>query len=199
MKKWIDLETLKTRNYICGYCGSDIASNDGYMMYDSAKGVQGPEYIYICHKCKKPTYFDYFEQTPGVAFGKNFNKSIFKDENVFSLYEEARKCMSINAYTSVGMCCRKLLMHIAVDCGSKEGLRFVEYVDYLNDNNYIPAKCKVWVDAIRSKGNEANHKITVLNKQEAEQLIGFIGMIISVIYEMPYQSEIYSGDTYVKE
>ena len=107
--------------------------------------------------------------------------------------------MSINAYTSVGMCCRKLLMHIAVDCGSKEGLKFVEYVDYLNDNNYIPAKCKVWVDAIRSKGNEANHKITVLNKQEAEQLIRFIGMIISVIYEMPYQSEIYNGDTYAKE
>ena len=62
MKKWIDLEKLETKNYICGYCGSDIASNEGYMMYDSASGIQGPEYIYICHKCKKPTYFDYFEQ-----------------------------------------------------------------------------------------------------------------------------------------
>ena len=107
------------------------------------------------------------------------------------LYEEARKCMEIRAFTSVGMCCRKLLMHIAVNCGAKEGQRFIEYVNYLDSNNYIPTNCKDWVDIIRNKGNEANHEIMILNETDAKQLINFIQMIISVIYKMKYEANNY--------
>ena len=188
---WADLSELKSKNYKCGYCGSDIASNEGYYIERFGEDAE-LGYIYICHKCNKPTYFEFEEQTPGNSFGRPFEKAIFKDESVYDLYEEARRCMSINAYTSVGMCCRKLLMHIAVDCGAKEGLKFIDYVDYLDKNSYIPINCKVWIDAIRNKGNDANHKIIILNRREAEQLISFIGMIINVIYEMPYQSKLYS-------
>lgn len=27
---WADLSELKSKSYKCGYCGSDIASNEGY-------------------------------------------------------------------------------------------------------------------------------------------------------------------------
>ena len=78
---------------------------------------------------------------------------------MFQLYEEARNNMKVMSFTSVGLCCRKLLMHIAVNCGAEENLKFIDYINYLDKNNYIPKNAKMWVDIIRDKGNEANHEI----------------------------------------
>ena len=200
MDIWENLSTIPSRNYICGHCGNDITSNLGYYLRTrNVLGYNGRGFIYICHKCNKPTYIAHDEQVPGATYGKTFDKEIFKNEIVYELYEEARKCMMINAYTSVGMCCRKLLMHIAVECGADENMKFIEYVDYLNDNGYVPVNSKSWVDIIRSKGNDANHKIIILNETDAKQLIIFIQNIITMIYEMPYQANLYKSDLNEKQ
>lgn len=192
MGKWYNLSNIPNRNYICGYCGKDINSFVGYYISsDDYPRHNGEGYIYICHHCNKPTYISYHNQTPGSMYGEAFEKEIFDDELIYMLYEEARKCMEINAFTSVGMCCRKLLMHIAVNCGAAKGQKFIEYVNYLDSNNYIPTNCKDWVDIIRNKGNEANHEIIILNETDAKQLINFIQMIISVIYKMKYEANKY--------
>lgn len=193
MKNWKNNCTLPERKYICGYCGEDIMSNIGYYIANANGGISGEGYIYICHHCNKPTYICYHEQVPGATFGKEFKKEIFTDELIFNLYNEARRCMEINAFTSVGMCCRKILMHIAVECGAKENQNFTYYVDYLNDGGYITINCKKWVDIIRSKGNDANHKIIILDEKDAKQLIIFVQNIITMIYEMPYQADLYTN------
>ena len=196
MYEWYLSKKLKSKNFVCGHCGSDITTNIGYHMTNKGESSDiGSGYIYICHKCNKPTYISFKEQVPGPLYGKNFLKEIFQDERTYKLYEESRQCMKINAYTSIGMCCRKLIMHIAVDCGAETGKTFAYYVDYLDKNNYIPANCKKWVDIIRDKGNEANHEIIILEKKDAKQLLSFIEIIISVIYEMPYQAEKYMENT----
>lgn len=76
-------------------------------------------------------------------------------------------------------------MHIAVAKGAKDGLKFIEYVEYLSAQNYIPPDAKDWVDHIREKGNEANHEITIMTKQDAEDLIAFSEMLLKLIYEFP--------------
>lgn len=198
MEKWYNTSELPSRDYVCGHCGKDITSNLGYRMFatDRSSSVDiGVGYVYICHRCNKPTYIGVIsgEQVPGFVFGKEFEKEIFNDELIFELYNEARHCMEIGAFTSVGMCCRKVLMHIAVECGAAENKNFTYYVDYLNDNGYITVNAKKWVDIIRSKGNEANHKIIILTESDAKQLIIFVQNIITMIYEMPYQADIYTG------
>lgn len=195
MPEWVDLSKIPDKRYVCGYCGADITSNTGYYMTSAYNRHDCHyRYVYICHNCNKPSFITYDSQTPGSLYGKSFKKEIFNDMTVFDLYNEARNCIKIDAYTSVGMCCRKLLMHIAVDCGAEEGKTFAYYVDYLDQNNYIPSNCKKWVDIIRNKGNEANHEIIILEEKDAKQLIQFIQIIISVIYEMPYQASQYIGD-----
>lgn len=77
--------------------------------------------IYICHKCNKPIYFDYYEQILGISYGKKFYENIFPDNNTYLLYEEIRNCMSYHSYTSAELSARKLLMHISVNCGVPEG------------------------------------------------------------------------------
>lgn len=196
MNYWKETHSLPTENFICGYCGRDISSNNGYYYNKSNNAYTSSVFIYICHHCGKPTYINKhripYEQIPGPLFGNSFHQEIFgEDQDVFILYEEARKCFSQSAYTSVGLCCRKLLMHIAVSCGAELDLRFVDYVNYLNDNNYIPVNAKGWVDIIRKKGNDANHEIIILNKEDAKKLIMFTQMIIDVIFRMKYEAEKY--------
>jgi hypothetical protein len=96
--------------------------------------------------------------------------------------------MKVNAYTAAVMCCRKLLMNVAVAEGADEGKRFAEYVDYLADEGYLGAKAKVWVDRIRDKGNDANHEITLMGREDAEQLIQFSEMMLKTMYEYPAEA-----------
>jgi hypothetical protein len=180
--QWTRREKLNSRSFICGYCGNPLASEDGYFATNSAGRVVS--YIYICHKCEKPTFFDEdSKQTPGVIFGKDVLD--IDDESIKNLYNEARKCTSNNSFTAAVLCCRKLLMHIAVAKGAEQNKNFIEYVEFLSEKNYIPPDAKEWVDHIRTKGNEANHEIKIMVREDAQDLLSFIEMLLKIIYEFP--------------
>ena len=68
-------------------------------------------------------------------------------------------------------------------------MKFIEYVNYLDTENYIPKNSKKWVDIIRNKGNETNHEIKISDEKEAQQLIKFIEIIITLIYEIELEIE----------
>lgn len=143
-----------------------------------------PECIYICHHCWQPNYFDREgKQFPGASVGKPV--ADVPEESVQKLYDEARSCAGSGSYTASVLACRKLLMHIAVAKGAAPGLRFVEYVEFLAAKSYVPPEAKEWVDHIRDKGNEANHEINIMTKDEAEELIEFSEILLKVIFQFP--------------
>jgi len=76
-------------------------------------------------------------------------------------------------------------MHIAVDQKAKEGLSFLDYVEYLANNGFVPPNGKRWVDHIRKKGNEANHEIALMSQDDAKDLVSFAEMLLKFIYEFP--------------
>ena len=140
-------------------------------------------WIYICPICEKGTFFDFgSSQIPGIAVG---NKVESLPEGVDQLYSEIRKATSQEAYTSAVLACRKLLMHIAVEKGAEQNLHFTDYVTYLSDNHYAPPNSQLWVDKIRQKGNEANHEIKIMSKNDALEIINFLEMLLKFIYEFP--------------
>lgn len=160
---WNNISQIPSRSYICGYCGENIASNLGFL--GESHNYKPPKifFIYICHVCKSPTFFDDdYKQTPGSLFGKIVNDIPSKE--VEELYNESRRCMSTESYTASVLYSRKLLMNIAVSKGAMEGLNFKEYVDFLSDKGFIPPDGKEWVDHIRNKGNEATHQIAIMKK-----------------------------------
>lgn len=181
---WRSAATVSSKSYICGHCGNRLASNKGFFASPLSSPPTQLETIYICHFCLKPTYFDNEgNQIPSYSYGNKVNN--IPDKKVESLYNEARNCTSCNAYTASILCCRKLLMNIAVSKGASEGLKFYEYVDYLSNKGYVPPDGKDWVDQIRKKGNEATHEISIMKKEDAEELITFIEMLLKFIYEFP--------------
>ncbi|HMF90880.1 MAG TPA: DUF4145 domain-containing protein [Candidatus Angelobacter sp.] len=105
--------------------------------------------------------------------------------DVDKLYTEARRCIQTSSYTPAVLACRKLLMNVAVQQGAKEGQTFVEYVDYLAGEGFVPPNGRHWVDYIRTKSNEANHEIKLMSEDDAKQLILFSEMMLKFIYELP--------------
>jgi hypothetical protein len=141
--------------------------------------------MYICHFCRCPTLFNADGvQTPGVPHGESVRH--ISDEGVAEMYEEARRAFSAGAFTAAILCCRKLLMHVAVSKGAKEGGSFISYVEYLANEHYVPPDAREWVDQIRKIGNEANHEIHVMKTNDAQELISFCEMLLKVIFEFPH-------------
>jgi hypothetical protein len=181
---WHDQKTFPSKSYVCGFCGNPLASEKGYQASWPDVDTTSRAHIFVCHHCSRPTFFDDDgRQTPGVCFGESVND--ISDQSVANIYEEARRAYSASAYTAAVLCCRKLLMHIAVSKGAKAGESFVSYVEYLSAQNYVPPDARPWVDHIRTKGNEANHEINMAKKDDAEDLISFCEMLLKVIFEFP--------------
>jgi hypothetical protein len=148
---WKNVEKITSVHYQCGYCGKNIASDRGYtceMHPDDDWGV-----IAICHYCSKPTYLDKFKnQYPGVAFGNHVDH--IPNKEISELYDEARRCLSVNTNMASILCSRKLLIHIAVSKGAETVLSFKKYVEYLASKGFVPPDGNEWVNHIREKGNE---------------------------------------------
>jgi len=179
---WKNPQTLSARPFVCGYCGNKVSSEKGMENYDKSTG-RADCFIYLCPSCNGPTFFSSTrDQFPSPVFG-NPVSNVPKDLN--QLYNEARRCTGHNCYTSSVLTCRKILMNIAVSLGANEGLRFIEYVNFLAEHGYIPPNGRHWVDHIRKKGNEATHEIELMESKDAQELLIFVEMLLKFIYEFP--------------
>jgi hypothetical protein len=178
---WNEVKALGPRQWTCGHCGTHTSSREGYRTLSSGEGE-----IRMCSSCNRPTAFLRDEQIPGAPFGEDV-KHLPKD--LEALYEEARRCMTIQAYSAAILLCRKILMHVAVSKGAKEGETFVEYVGFLFDRHFVPPDGKEWVDKIRTKGNEATHEIKLMDKDDAEDLLTFTGTLLRVTHEFPARAK----------
>ena len=173
---WHSVAGTGPRQFRCGFCGLNVASDKGYIHNNANYRIS------ICPGCDKPSFFDGARQVPGVVPG---NEVAHLPDDLKLLYQEARNCCGVSSFTASVLASRKMLMNIAVKQGAKENLKFIEYVDHLANNGFIPPNGKGWVDHIRKKGNEATHEIALMGQADAEELIAFTEMLLKFIYEFP--------------
>jgi hypothetical protein len=172
---WANTNDIGYRSYTCGYCGERTGVKVGYYGATNA-------FIYICGGCNRPTFFHIDSQTPSPTAGNDVERLPVE---IDILYSQARRSTQVEAYTACVLVCRKILMHVAVQQGADENLKFIQYVEYLADNGYVPPHGKGWVDHIRKKGNEANHEIGLMKKDEAFELLSFVELLLKFVYELP--------------
>ncbi len=138
--------------------------------------------IRVCPQCNAPTFFSaQGAQHPGPLLG---GKVASLADDVRGIYDEARNALTVGAATGTVMLCRKILMHVAVDMGANEGKRFQEYVEWLADEGWIPKGGQRWVDFIRRRGNEANHKLPDITREDAEGILKFTELLLRNVYEL---------------
>ena len=174
---WHSESQITSLQFKCGFCGNVVATDKGF--FDK----NGRYKVYPCPHCQKPTFFDEANnQTPGVTPGNDVGHL---PKELEAIYNEARRCVSVNAHTAAVLACRKLLMHVAVQQKAEAGKPFIYYVEFLANNGYVPPNGKGWVDHIRKKGNEANHEIVLMKQEDSLELISFAEMLLKFIYEFP--------------
>lgn len=185
--KWKD-DYMLSKNFTCGYCGAYVSSDRGMPLQELTEGYS-PNFanchsigVYVCPNCYMPTFIYNDIQEPGNRYGSPV-KGVPK--NVNEVYEEARSCYAANAYTGTVLLCRKLLMHVAVNLGASDNLRFIEYVNYLNEKHFVSVKSHNWIDQIRKYGNEATHELEVNSQQDAQMILKFCEMLLKMNYEYP--------------
>jgi hypothetical protein len=122
----------------------------------------------VCHDASVET--DTRGIFPGVPFGPALEGL---PEDVNEAYEEARRCFSVNAFTASEVLCRKILMHVAVDKGAKEGATVASYIDYLTSQGYVTPPMLDWVKLIKDHGNEVNHRLKFSGRSRAEGTLYF--------------------------
>lgn len=174
---WQNENKIGSQKFNCGFCGNLVASDRGF--FSNSRHDR----VYICPHCDNPSFFAQAgQQVPGVAPG---NDVAHLPNELEAIYNEARRCVSVNAHTAAVLACRKLLMHIAVQQKAEEGKSFIYYVEYLANNGYVPPNGKGWVDHIRKKGNEATHEIVLMKPEDARELIAFSEMLLKFMFEFP--------------
>lgn len=179
--------------YNCGYCGILVGPSMRYACSTTtSQKRETTTYgnILLCPKCNKPTFIrnNPKEHVPGPMVGEKLEHL---PQDIENLYNEARSCISVNAYTSSVLSCRKLLMNISVAKGAPPGKKFIEYVNFLDEKHFTPPDSKEWVDHIRKMGNEATHDIPSIEKEDAIELLGFTEMLLRFVYEMPGKMQKY--------
>ena len=106
-------------------------------------------------------------------------------------YTEARICATALCYTACEQMCRKVLIHVAVDQGAKNGLNFVQYLDFLLQEGHISKNMEKWVTLIRDHGNKAAHRLDPVDKDRALNTLYFTESLLKIIYEVPYRAGMY--------
>jgi hypothetical protein len=176
--QWQGRTKVKAFPYVCGYCSNRVAPGEGYIASTNGK-------VFICSNCEFPTFIGVDAdgsstlQVPGSLPGAPVDNL---PDLVEPLYNEARRCYSVGAFTATAMACRKILMNVAVQEGAEPNLRFVQYVNFLDENHHVPPKGRNWVEHIKEKGNEANHEIRLVLEPDARQLLLFTQLFLTFVY-----------------
>jgi len=171
--------------YICYFCCEKVSGvvPITYKLTPQDQGTPSDQYIrwLLCPSCSHGSVLDRDNKIyPTAIIGEEVNglKGV-----IAQVYDEAKKCISIQAYTACELLCRKLLMHVAVDKGAEEGKSFESYITFLQDSGYITPPMKKWVDLIRTHGNESTHTIEPASEERARNTITFTAMLLKLVYE----------------
>lgn len=170
-------------SYLCGHCGTEVSGAVIASVDDEQnRGLSGK--FIQCPKCKEGTFLNISNVAfPGAAFGPTIQGL---PVDVQQAYSEARDCLSVNATTASELICRKILMHVAVDKGAKEGETFKFYIEYLETKGYVTPPMGEWVKLIKNHGNESTHQLAKPERSRAEGTILFTAQLLRSIYEMGY-------------
>jgi DNA-directed RNA polymerase subunit RPC12/RpoP len=170
-------------SYICGHCGRDVAgivvafaSDEGADHIIRVRWLQ-------CPSCRQGSVFSKESVFPGSVFGPMIEGL---PTEVKQAYDEARRCLSVNAYTAAEGLCRKILMHVAVDKGAVAGQTFASYIDYLEQSGYVTPPMKDWVKLIKNHGNESQHQLKSPEQKRAQGTLLFTAQLLRSVYEMEH-------------
>ena len=189
--RWEHWEDIVSIPYTCWSCGENVASTGGRLGFGDSDSA-GHMAVVHCSRCDMPNIIicdSNWNNARSIIPAPNANQKVKNlPENVKQAYDEACICLSCNALTATMMMCRKLLKCVAIDVDEEanKGRRtWMHYVAFFHDNGYLSPIAYKRLNIVRIVGNEANHDLKPISRQEAEALLSLITTLLVSIYEFP--------------
>lgn len=173
--------------YTCAHCGSIVM---GFVIASYPHNSPPTIKWLQCPNCKGGSVLVGEKIHPGSAFGPQIEGL---PQPISDAYQEARNCMSVNAFSACELICRKILMHVAVEKGAKAGDTFANYISFLEQKGFVTPPMKGWVELIKDHGNKATHRLEAPDKERAESTLMFTAELLRLIYEMDHISKRYTA------
>jgi hypothetical protein len=113
-------------------------------------------------------------------------------DDVLRIWDEAMACLSVSAYSSAVMNCRKLLLNIAVSHGlppkdaKDRAPNFYEAIEHLQGEEIITKRMRTWVDRIKDIGNVANHELQPVSESDAMDVATFTRQLLHLAFELDH-------------
>lgn len=175
----------KHRNFQCGACGNSVT---GRVMAYARRHLDGAELSWCICSCEReePTILiDQCGAMSQVPQACELRPDPKWPDDLRRLFEEASRAFTAGACTASAMASRKLLMTCACHEGDTDGKKFVEYVDYITGRVLNFPKARSAIDKIRKIGNEANHEIAFVSREDAKLALEIVSYMLNTIYSLP--------------
>lgn len=175
----------------CPHCGASqmlvvcIAIEDQNTQLPELR--EGGPAWYLCTNCRRPSVLDGGVVQPSSRPLRTPRGLPSIDA---SIWEEARSCLGVYAYSATVMLCRKLLLHVAVEKGlpakdkRNRAPSYMDAVKHLESVGVITTDMREWVDEIKDIGNDANHELTPIAEAQARDVATFTEQLLILAYEM---------------
>lgn len=170
----------------CGSCGKATNARVIATCLRKSDGALVTWCICACEK-EEPTMVLARSGVPFAQFpeAKHYQPGERWPQDLVQLYDEAAKAFAAGAYTAATMVARKLLMATACKEGDTDGKKFVEYVDFVTNTVLTFPKAKPTIDKIRRIGNDANHSVQFVSREEAKAAMDIVTYMLNTIYSLP--------------
>lgn len=173
-------------NYDCGACGQ---STNGRVICEVFRRRDNATIQWALCSCprEEPSVLILQEAKIARQFPdlREFQAEEAWPEDVRRLYDEAAMSFAAGAYTASAMVARKALMVCACLEGACEGESFVRYVDYVVDRVVPVPRVRPAIDRIRTIGNEANHSVAFVGRDEAKVAMQILTYLLNAAYSLP--------------
>jgi hypothetical protein len=176
----------KHRAYACGACGQ---STNGRVVASTKRESDGANLWWCVCSCEKEEPTLIIERGGAVVSqvpeAPEFQPGEKWPPELEQLFDEASKAYAAGAFTATAMVCRKILMACACHEGDADGKAFAQYVDYITGTVLTFPKAKDAIDKIRNIGNDANHKVRFVSRDDAKRALSIVTYMLTTIYSLP--------------
>ena len=141
-------------------------------------------WIGVCNSCREPVLI----LNDGLSIYPNPLPSptdIRIPEHVRQDLDEAKMCISVNAYRASAVMSRRSMQSTCIDKGAKKD-KLVDQIAELLATGVITNDLKGWADVVRWVGNDAAHPDKmVVSKEDADDILQLAEQFLHVIYVAP--------------
>lgn len=174
------------RDFSCGACGE---ATNGRAVASVKRSIDGATVWYCVCSCPQREATVLLERGGSVVAqipeAREYHPGEKWPPDLAQLFDEAGRAFAAGAYTAVAMVCRKALMACACHEGDTDGKSFTAYVDFIIGSVLTFPKAKDAIDKLRTIGNEANHKIRFVSRDDARRALDVVKYMLNTIYSIP--------------